>query len=141
MKNAPTKKTIYQLDNKFKEQSSVLNRHIRNSKRKKTGRSGGNIAVLRNSVLESPKKFLRRQSKELNISVAVVHRILRSYLLRFLYRTQIKHALTKNEKGFQIEMCDCFNNKLEENNERIKNVWFFYKAHFWLNDVANSRNS
>lgn len=141
MKDAPSKKTILQLVKKFETHGTILNRHIGNSGRKKTARSEENIATVRESVLRSPKKSLRRRSQELNLSVTAVYRILRSDLKCYPYCIQIKQTLTESDKLLRVQMCEWLIGKMEDDNEWIDNVWFSDEAHFQLNGVVNSHNA
>ena len=70
-----------------------------------------------------------------------VVRILKLDLKLFPYRIQFKHKLTAEDEKTRVDMCDWFDNKMEENEEMIDNVWFSGDADFHLNGYINSRNN
>ena len=58
----------------------------------------------------------------------------------FPYHIQVKQKLTAQDKFARVEMCNWFNNKMEEYEDWINNVWFSDEAHFHLDGYVNSKN-
>ena len=67
-------------------------------------------------------------------------RILKVDLNLFSFRIQIKHQLTANNEKTRVDMCNWFNNKMKEIQDRIDKVWFSDKAHIYLDGYVNSKN-
>ena len=59
----------------------------------------------------------------------------------FLYHIQIKHQRTANDEKTRLDICNFFNDKMEENLEWIEKVWFSDEAQFYLDDYVNSKNN
>lgn len=66
--------------------------------------------------------------------------ILKLDLQPFLYHIHVKQKLTEQDQRAQVEMCNCFNDKMEEEKDWIKNVWFINEAHFHPDGYVNSKN-
>ena len=58
----------------------------------------------------------------------------------FPHHIQAKQKLTAQDKLARVEMCNWFNNKMEEGENWINNVWFSDEAHFHLDGYVNSKN-
>ena len=67
-------------------------------------------------------------------------RVLKLDLKLFPYLIQVKQKLTAQDKLARMEMCNWFNNKMEEDEDWINNVWFSDEAHFHLDGYVNSKN-
>ena len=67
-------------------------------------------------------------------------RILKLDLKLFPCHIQVKQKLTAQDKLARVEMCNWFNNKMEEDENWINNVWFSDEAHFHLDGYVNSKN-
>ena len=67
--------------------------------------------------------------------------ILKLDLKFFSYCFQIKHQLTANDEKTLVDLCNWFNDKMEENEDWIDKVWFSDDAHFHLDGCINSKNT
>ena len=56
-------------------------------------------------------------------------RILKLDLKLFPYHIQVKHKLTTQDQRARVAMCNWFNDKMEEDEDWIDNVWFSDEAH------------
>ena len=70
----------YQVE-KFREHGTVPNLNETRSGTQRAGRSASNVNAVRNSVVQSSKKSIRRRSQELALTRNSVHRILRMDLI------------------------------------------------------------
>ena len=67
-------------------------------------------------------------------------RILKLDLKLFPCHNQVKHKLTTQDQRARVAMCNWFNDKMEEDEDWIDNVWFSDEAHFHLDGQFNSKN-
>jgi len=102
---------IYRWVSKFRTHGTVhnLNRKDTNrqshSGRPKSTRTPHNVAAVRDSVVHSPSKSVRRRSQELGINRESVQRILIADLHMYPYRIQIKQKLTPDDMRKRVIMC------------------------------------
>ena len=92
------------------------------------------------SAAQSLKKSCQRHFQELGLTRIGTVRILKLDLKLFPYHIQVKQKLTAQDKLARVEMCNWFNNKMEEDENWINNVWFSDEAHFHLDGYVNSKN-
>ena len=59
--------------------------------------------------------------------------------LKLPYHIQMKQKLNAEDEQVQVEICNWFNDKVEEHNEWINNVWFSDVGHFHLAGYVNSK--
>ena len=136
----PSRRMIQYQVEKFREHGTVHNLNETRSGRQRTGRSASNVNAVRNSVVQSPKKSIRRRSQELALARNSIHRILRMDLNLYPYQVQITHKLTDFDMERRMEMGEWFNEMMEGDQEWIKDVWFSDEAHFHLNGIVSKRN-
>ena len=136
----PSRRMIQYQVEKFREHGTVQNLNKTRSGRQRTGRSASNINAVRNSVVQSPKKSIRRRSQELTVTRNSIHRILRMDLNLYPYQVQITHKLTDFDMERRMEMGEWFNEMMEGDQEWIKDVWFSDVAHFHLNGIVSKHN-
>ena len=74
--------------------------------------------------LRSQKCLPGHYLKELGMDQMSIICILKLNLKLFLYRIQIKQQLIANNEKTRVDMCNWFNDKMEENQEWIDKVWF-----------------
>ena len=114
----PVHSIIYRWVNKFRTHGTVhnLNRKDTNrqshSGRPKTSRTPHNVAAVRDSVVHSPSKSVRRRSQELGINRESVRRILIADLHMYPCWMQIKHRLTPDDMRKRVIMCQWFATRL-----------------------------
>ena len=110
----PVHSMIYRWVNKFRTHGTVLNLNRKDTNRQshterpKSSRALSKVAAVRDSVVRSPGKSLRRRSQELGINRESVRRILTSDLNMNPYRIQIKQKLTPDDMKKRVIMCHCF---------------------------------
>ena len=80
MRDAPNFRTIKFTVTKFTNEGTVRDLHKGRSGRKRSGRSENSVDVVRQAVVRSPKKSIRRLSAETNLHICTVQRILRQDL-------------------------------------------------------------
>ena len=135
VRKAPDRKTIWGI-------VKIVTVHHVNKGR--SGRTRGaetkqNIEAVRLSIVQSPKKSCRRRSQELGLSRMSTIRILRLDLKLFTYHIQVKQKLTAQDEQDRVEICNWFNDKIEENKNWINNAWFTDEAHCHLDGYVNSK--
>ena len=101
----------------------------------------GTKQSVRDSVVRSPGKSLRRRSQELGINRESVRRILIADLNMNPYRIQIKQKLTPDDMKKRVIMCHWFCDKIDAEPDSLDNVWFSDEAHFLLSGHVNSKNN
>ena len=102
---------IYRWVNKFRTHGTVHNLNRKDTSRQsysgrpKSSRTPHNIAAVRNSVVRSPSKSVRRRSQELGINRESMRRILIAGLNLYPYKIQIKQKLTLDDMRKRVIMC------------------------------------
>ena len=103
-KKPPTRKNLLSMVAKFRRTGSVMNQNKAHSWRPRTARTNTNAGRVMDKALNSPKKSIRRMSRELNISKTGVHLLLHE-LGCFSYRIQIFQKLTLNDFAERARFC------------------------------------
>ena len=143
----PVHSMIYRWVNKFRTNGTVhkLNRKDTNrqshSGRPKSSRTPHNVAAVRDSVVHSPSKSVRRRSQELGINRESVRRILIADLHMYPYRIQIKQKLTPDDMRKPVIMYQWFCDKIDAVPDFLDNAWFSDEAHFLLSGHVDSKNN
>ena len=143
----PVHTTIYRWVSKFRTHGTLqkLNRKDTNrqshSGRPKLSRSPQNIGAVRDSVVRSPSKSVRRRSQELGSNRETVHRILIADLNLNPFRIQIKQKLTPDDMTKRVIMCQWFCDKIDVVPDFLDNVWFSNELHFLLSGYVNFKNN
>ena len=107
----PVHSMIYRWVNKFRTHGTVHNLNHKDASRQshsgrpKSSRTPHNVAAVRDSVVHSPNKSVRRRSQELGINQESVRRILIADLHKYPYRIQIKQKLTPDNMRKRVIMC------------------------------------
>jgi len=104
----------------------------------KSSRTPHNVAAVKDSVVHSPSKSVRRRSQELGINREFVRRILIADLHMYPCRIQIKQNLTPDDMRKRVIMCQWFYDKIDAVPDFLDNVWFSDEAHFLLSGHVNS---
>ena len=140
VREAPGRKTVWRIVQKFRTDRNLHNLNKGRSGRHRGARTPENIEAVRLSATRSPKKSCRRRSQELSLSRMSIVRILKLDLKLFPHHIQVKHKLTTQDQRARVAMCNWFNDKMEEDEDWIDNVWFSDEAHFHLDGHVNSKN-
>ena len=146
-RECPAHSLIYSWVHKFRSHGTVNNLNRKDpdrqshSGRPKSSRSPHNVAAVRESVVRSPSKSVRRRSQELGIARESVRRILITDLQLYPYRIQIKQKLTPDDMKKRVTMCQWFCDKIDHVPDFLDDVWFSDEAHFLLSGHVNSKNS
>ena len=140
VREAPGRKTVWSIVKKFRTDRNLHNLNKGRSGRHRGARTPENIEAVRLSATRSPKKSCRRRSQELSLSRMSIVRILKLDLKLFPSHIQVKHKLTTQDQRAGVAMCNWFNDKMEEDEDWIDNVWFSDEAHFHLDGHVNSKN-
>ena len=131
---APTTQVIHKWTKKFRAFGTVTN-----SKRVGRGctvRTDEAIRSVEDSVLQSPKRSLRRRSQSLGINRHTLWQILREDLMMQPYRLSVWQELTSSDMQRRVALAKWF----ENHPEVLDRMWFSDEAHFCLNGYANSHN-
>ena len=110
------------------------------SGRPKLSRALRKVAAVKDSVVHSSGKSLRRRSQELGINLESVRRILIADLNMYPYRMQIKEKLTPEDMTKRVIMCHWFCDKNDTVPDFLDNIWFSEEAHFLLSGNVNSKS-
>ena len=107
----PVHSVIYRWVSRFRTHGTVHNLNCKDTNRQshsgrpKSSRTPHNVAAVRDSVIHSPSKSVRRRSQELGINRESVRRILIAYLHMYPYGIQIKQKLTPYDMRKRVIMC------------------------------------
>ena len=99
----PVHSMIYRWVNKFRTHGTVHNLNRKDTNRQshsgppKSSRTPHNVAAVRDSVVHSPSKSVRRRSQELGMNRESVQRILIADLHIYPYKIQIRQKLTPDD--------------------------------------------
>lgn len=137
---APAKNTIQNLVENFKRKGSVLNQNRGASGRPVSVRTGEKIEAVRSSVVEDPNKSYRKRAQTLVMKPSSMLTILKKDLKLTPYKMHNVQQITEADKTTRMEMCLRFQEKMDNDDEWINNVWFSDEAHFYLNGNVNSQN-
>ena len=134
-KKSPTAKQIWSWKKKFEDEGCL-------SRAKGSGRPAtaeGEIEQIRQTLLPSPKKSIRRTSMETLIPPTTVWRVVRKRLAMKPYKLQVVHAITAADQQKRKQFCVDMQEKLteEEFNERLV---FSNEATFHTNGKVNRHN-
>ena len=144
--DSPSHQVMYLWIKKFRNHHTLKNLNAKEKGRQshlgrpKTARTPVNICAVRNSVVASPKKSLRRRSQELGISCASVRRILVKDLNLHAYRIQISQKLTAEDMRKRLIMCKWFSDKIGLMPDFLDNLWFSTK-HFFCCQVMSTQRT
>ena len=139
-RNAPQPRTIRSTVMKFTREGSVCDRNKGRSGRPRTSRSDPNVAIVRESVVRSPRQSIRRLSSETDIPRSSVQRILRQDIHAYPYKIQSQTELTNEQKQKWVDFANWFSGKLEEDEDFLKKIHMTDECHAHLSGVVNSQN-
>ena len=138
-RDIPSRKDILRAVENFAEIGEITDQR-KNNRRLVTVRTEENLQAIRASVNLTPRKTLQVRSEELGISKATLWRAMRHDLKLYPYKVQTSQALSKIHKKKRVAMCEMFSDKMENDENWIKKVWFTDEAHFHLNGTVNRQN-
>jgi hypothetical protein len=125
-KAAPDAKRIKAWQNKFLETGSVLKGHGGGRQRV----SDEKVENVRQAFVRSPRKSIRRASRELQMPPATVHKVLRKRLRLYAYKVQILQELKPEDKprrhNFACDMLD----RIGRDPNFLTNIMFSDEATF-----------
>ena len=128
--------TVGRLLTKFKETGSVHDRE-------RSGRPTiaiENREVIINKIIQSPKKSVRRSSREISIPRSTIQKVLNAEHFH-PYKIQILHKLYEDDPDRRLEMAMWFKDQLAEDPEMVhKKICFSDEANFYLNGEVNRQN-
>jgi len=101
--------------------------------RRRNARSAENIAAVRESVQENPRRSISR-SQELGLSATSTWRILCRDLSLHRYKIQLTQELKVNDHRQRHVFADWILEQLEVNPNFAKQI-IFSEAHFWMNEL------
>jgi len=123
---------------KFESTGSINNQPTPVCRR--NARSAENIAAVRESVRENPRRSISRRSQELGLSATSTWRILRQDLGLHPYKIQLTQELKVNDHRQRRVFADWVLEHLEVNPNFAKQIIFSDEAHFWINGYVNKQN-
>ena len=131
-----TKKTVM----KFNEEGTVQDLRKGHSGWERTGRSVQNVNIVRQSLVQSPRKSIRRLSSETNIPKSSVQCILRQDIHAYPYKIHAETELTNEQKQKCVDFSNWFSGKLQNDADFLKKIHMTDECHFQLSGKVNSRN-
>ena len=140
MRDAPNFRTIKSIVAKFTNEGTVCDLHKGRSGRKRSGRSEDSVDMIRQAVVQSPKKSIRRLSAETNLHRSSVQRIPRQDIHAFPYKIQSESFLTDEQKGKRLHFANWFAEKLEEDADFPKKLHMTDACHAHLSGMVNKQN-
>lgn len=140
VRNAPVRKTIVNIVQKFSNVGTVKDLHKGQSGRRRSSRCQENIETVRESIIRSPRKSIRRLSQETGIPKTSVNRILRSDLNAFPYKIQSQKELTQQQKAKRLDFARWFSGRLENDAEFLQKIHMTDECHAHLSGKINKQN-
>ena len=92
--------------NNFEESGPALKK--KPTGRPRSSRNPQNIDVERESVLQNPRRSIRKQAAAVEMSLESVRKILTLYLKFYLYKLQIVQQRRENNYQLRLEFCQKF---------------------------------
>lgn len=135
-KEAPERKSIVRWHAKFVKDGCLC-------PSKRTGRpstSKDAVEQVRTAFQRSPRKSVRRASRELQLAPATVWRVLRKRLQMVPYKLKLVQQLKDTDKPLRRDFCIAMQEKLEDNGFDDRLV-FSDEATFHLNGKVNKHNT
>jgi len=136
----PAELTIRCLIAKCESTGSINNQPTSVTQDRRNARSAENIAAVRESVRENPRRSISHHSQELGLSTST-WRILRRNLGLHSYKIQLTQELKVNDYRQSRVFADWILEQLEVNPNFAKQIIFSDKAHFWMNGYTQAKLS
>ena len=130
---APNCRTIVKTVDKFSTMRTVCNVNKGHSGRRGSSRSVEHVDAIRESVLWSPRKSIRRLLQKTSIPRSSVHHILRADLHLFPFK--IDHQKTKI-----LEIAQWFSGRLETDDTFLRKLHMTDECHVHLSGKVNKQN-
>lgn len=134
----PSNTAIRNLMAKFERTGSVLD--VKSPLRPRNVRSVENIAMVNESVTESPKTSIRHRSQQLAISRSSLQRILTNDLRLHAYKIQLTQELKPRDHHHRRIFANWILEQTEFDDEFCKRIIFSDEAHFHLGVYVNKQN-
>lgn len=134
---APSRQAIYNLNKRFETTGSVHD--LPRSGRPNTAACDENVTAIAESVIQSPKKSVRKRSAEFDIPRSSVHRIMKSLKLK-AYRPQLHQGLTEDDFDRRVEFSEWFVIRCEAELNFQNRILWTDEASFKLNGCVNRHN-
>ena len=99
------------------------------------------MEAVRSSVVEDPNKSYRKRAQTLLMKPSSMLTILKKDLKLTPYKMHNVQQLTQADKTTRMEMCLRFQEKMDNDDKWINNVWFSDEAHFYLNETLIHRTA
>lgn len=135
--SVPTANAITLWAKNFESTGNVLQKR---GGSEKTSRTPENIERVRVALTRSPRKSARRHSLELGLSNRTLRRILKNDLKFHPYKMQIVQHLKPQDYNNRVRFCEQMLNVIEQDEDRIHNLWMSDEAHFHLSGFVNKQN-
>ena len=98
------------------------------------------VDAVRESVLRSPRKSIRRLSAETSIPRSSVHRILRADLHIFPYKIQSQSKLAAHQNAKRLEFARWFSGRLETDDMFLRKLNMTDECHAHLSGKVKKQN-
>ena len=134
-KKSPSAKQIWSWKKKFEDKGCLCKE--KGSRQPATAE--GKVEQICQTLLQSPKKSIRRTSMETLIPPTTIWQVVRKHLVMKPYKLQLIQAITADDKQKHKQFCVDMQEKLEEN-EFNKCLVFSDKATFHMNGKVNRHN-
>jgi len=135
-RHPPSKSSIWALSKKLETKGTLLDGHTGGRPKM----SEETIQNVKDRLLASPKKSLRRLSQELGFSRSACQRAVKKAKLH-AYCISVVHGLKEPDQVKRVAYCLWFQTLLKENPGILDYTWFSDKAWFHLTGYINSQNS
>ena len=119
---------------------TVCNMNIGHSGRRRSARSVEHVDAVRESVLRSPRKSIRRLSAETSIPPSSVHLILRADLNLLPFKIQSQNKLTAHQKAKKLEFARWFSGRLETDDTFLRKLHMTDECRAHLSGKVNKQN-
>ncbi|KAF2347936.1 hypothetical protein FHG87_021307, partial [Trinorchestia longiramus] len=125
-------------NNNFQETGSTLKK--KPTGRPRSARTPQNIDVVRESVLQSPRRSIRKQAVTVEMSRESVRRIVTLDLKFHPHKLQIMQQLRENDYQLRFEFCQQMISHTSNDYEFLSKLWLSDEAHFYHTGYVNDQN-
>ena len=137
VRDGPDRKTILRLVDKIEQTGSLISEKGKHNPQSLVPQRSVDV---RERLLRSPHKSLRRLSQETGYSLTMCQRAAKHAKLR-QYRMTAVHELKEPDKIKRVRYCNWLLHVVERDPDILKVTWFTDEAWFHLSGYVNSQNT
>ncbi len=138
-KKPPTTNNTMKIIHKFQDSGNIENANKGHSGRRRTSRTNDNTGRVMDKVLSSPRKSIRRLSRELDLSPTSVFHMVHD-IGAYSYKIQVMQKLTPNDFRLRSQFCARTLANTYEDPGFLQRWWWSDECHVQLDGQVNKQN-